>query len=544
MEKFIGMKSTSSEIRQKELWAFDTEDNSKGTVKQICVYNGEKFFHFKDTEKFRNWLYTMADKSRYFIATNLEYDLINCFGCRWDLLRTRLKAEGRIIVSSAMKGTRVIFYDSLNHWKASVKAMGEQLGLPKLEMNLKSWEYVERDTEITWKYASLMQERYNKLGANFNATLPSSSLDLFRRNYLSFAVKQPKEEILKKLFLGYYGGRVEVFNTSPHTGDIYYIDVNSMYPYVMTFPYPNPNNFKVKIKPDLSLMGVCACEIEIPKELYFGPLPYRTDRLIFPVGKLKGVWTYEEIRECIKRGGRILRYHWCIEFNDACYPFLQFVNALYKVKSTTKDSIEKEAAKVFMNSLYGKMGEKIDEVEMMLWRDVPAGQEAQVYGDFAYVKNGERYPAHCNAIWAVYTTSYARLFLLNALETLRANGNTVLYCDTDSIIYKGRVSSVSNKIGEWKLEGKYDLAHFLAPKMYSLSIAGKRIVKVKGVPRDLAYQFFDEGSCTFSKPLRLRQILARGLPANLWVETSRVRRGYYTKRKVLDTGETKALVLR
>jgi hypothetical protein len=543
INNFKGLKATNREIVEKELWAFDTEDDSKGNVKQICAYNGEYFFHFKDTIKFRDWLFNIANRPLYMIATSLEYDLINIFGCQWNLLTTRLKADGRVIVSSRLNDSRLIFYDTLNHWQYGVAAMGKALKLPKLDMDLSSWEYVERDTEITWKYSQLMQSRYNKLGTSFNATLPSSSLELFRRNYLPFSVEQPPIEILEKLFTAYYGGRTEVFNLAPQTGTINYIDVNSMYPFVMLKPFPNPNNYILKEKPDLSKMGVCQCTLQIPN-LRFGPVPYRTDRLIFPIGKVTGAWTYEEIKAVLHRGGKVLNYEWCIEFPDICFPFESFITALYKVKSESKDEIERQAAKLFMNSLYGKMGEKIDSVEMMGINNVPKDKPATCYGEFAFVNMGRRYPNHCNAIWAIYTTAYARLHLLESMELIEQNGGEVFYTDTDSLMFRGKLPNLGNKLGDWKLEGVYDFAHFLAPKLYALSEKGNRIVKAKGVPRDIAYKFFDEGKCSFSKPLRLRKVLARGLPANLWVEQHKERRSEYGKRKILDNGETRCLTIR
>lgn len=537
---FDGLKSTNREVRTKEIWGFDTEDDGKGTVKQISATDGKIFFHFTKRDRFIQWMTVNFSRPVVFAACNLEYDLINVFGHRFDMLDLRLKNGGLSIASARLKSSKVLFYDTLNHFPFGVKRMGEALNLPKLEMDLSGWDYVDRDALIVQRYVSEMQTRYNLLGANFNATLPSSSLDLYRRRFLPFSVQRPNDATLEYLFRGYYGGRTEVFDTSPNVGRIFYIDVNSMYPAVMTGEYPNPNVLILKKRANLDLFGVAECKVSVPKDCYFPPLPFRESKLMFPTGTFVGSWTYEELRALEERGGTIEKIFSCCEFKETCFPFRGFIEELYELKQSAPDEMQRYAAKLFMNSLYGKMGERVELTSFIPADEVPEDQTAILYGDFAYVTYGEKYPSHTNAIWAIYTTARARLLLLVHLERIRRNGGIVLYCDTDSIIYRATrpLHAESDRIGEFKLEGEFDFAHFLAPKLYALSAAGKRTVRAKGVPRDFSYRFFDEGEATFSRPLRLRSVLRRGLQSNLWIETTKHRRTPYTKRKVMADGTT------
>ena len=547
MQNLDSLKSTNREIRKKEIWGFDTEDVN-GVVKQISATDGKNFFHFTDRDRFIDWLTVNFLKPVVFISCNLEYDLISCFAHRFDLISLRLKNSGLSIVSARLNKSKITFYDTLNHFPFSVAAMGQALDLPKLPMDLTGWSYVDRDALIVQRYSSLMQDRYNSHGANFNATLPSSALDLYRRSFLPFEVKRPEKDILDYLFNGYYGGRVEVFNTAPITGNpIYCIDINSMYPFVMQDSYPNPNYYHKRKNIRLDHHCVANVKVSIPTSCYLPPLALRRDkRLIFPVGTFSGYWTNEELIALLERGGKILKVYSVVEFPDECFPFRNYVKRLYKVKTNATNELERYSAKLFLNSLYGKMGERVNIVNIYHADKVPNDKTAILYGDYAYVQEGQKYPGHTNAIWAIVTTAKARLYLLSQMEYIMQSGGKLLYCDTDSIFYQAEkpLHKESQKLGGWKLEGTYSFAQFLAPKLYGVLENDIMKVRAKGVPRNVAIKFFDEGKASFSRPYKLRTILKKRLTGNQWFETSKERRTGYTKRIQLDNGDTRPLRLR
>jgi len=537
------LKTTNRPISEVPLWSFDTEDDGNGKLKQISITDGVRYFHFRDRERFRQWLFVQS-RSMAVYATNLEYDLLNTFGDRLDLLDIRFKAAGSVMVSALLRGTKIRFYDTLNHSPMGVKALGEHVGLPKLKMNLASWRYVDRDAEISLRFMERLREGYRALGGGLYATLPASAMDLYRRRFLPFAVRQPSRATLDFLMEGYYGGRVEVFRTDPQCGRIFYVDVNSMYPAVMLRDYPNPNVFRYGRSLDGSY-GVADCTVTV-SDSYFGSLPFRNGfKLLFPVGTFRGSWTFSEIASAVARGARVERVHRSITFPLSCYPFREYVNALYPLKQNAKTEVERYTAKIALNSLYGKFGEHIEEVKLVPLKGLRTDRPYLVYGPYAFVEAGSFYPNHTNVVWSAYTTAYARETLLTELERIETSGGVPLYCDTDSIIYRAprALHDDRRELGRWRVEDTYSFAHFLGPKLYSLSGKAGRIVRAKGVPKAHAPEFFDEGRVSFRRPYRLRSILRMGCDTTQWGDFSKRICGVYDKRIVLDNGETRPIPL-
>lgn len=545
MKRPPALKTTDRPVNEKLILGFDTEDRN-GVVKQLCFTDGERFYRFRSRDRALDFLYSLSSlygrSPLYVCATNLDYDLQNLIGHRWSELYLKLKNGGSQIASARLIGTRIIFYDSLNHCPMGVKRMGDFLGLPKLQMNLGSWRYVERDTLITQRFMVEFQRRYNALGCQFNATLPSSALDLYRREFLPFAVKQPDPRALDFLWSGYYGGRTEVFNVAPQDGTIHYIDVNSLYPFVMRSElYPNPNLYHWAKRPNLDGFGVADVTVRVPRSLYFPPLPYRSDKLLFPAGTFRGVYSYPELRATVQRGGRILGCHRALEFPNGCRPFADYVDTLYPVKRDATDDITRLTAKLLMNSLYGKFAERIELLKMLPLDKIPDDIACPVYGSVGIVNGGTMTPNHTNVIWSLYVTAYARLYLLKQLETIRERGGVVLYCDTDSVIYLGNaVHTAGDGLGDWSVEGQFRHAHFLAPKVYRLDDR----FRAKGVPRNKAREFYFEGYAEFDRPYRWKTAQSKGILSSRWVRQHKTLLTRYDKRKIIFGGNTAPRIIR
>lgn len=99
------------------------------------------------------------------------------------------------------------------------------------------------------------------------------------------------KEVYNCIKKAYYGGMTEVYR--PYGENLYYYDVNSLYPYVALNDMPGCEcrkeyffDYKSNSIDIHSLFGFYYVEVECLDERYLGLLPFRGDKtLLFPTGK-------------------------------------------------------------------------------------------------------------------------------------------------------------------------------------------------------------------------------------------------------------------
>ena len=536
--------------------AVDTEDNGQGrvTLCAACWFDEVgrvESFVCRTSEEMVDWM--ESQPKSLFVAHNLEYDLVNLYRDReWRGIRD-LTYTARLI-KARMEASESWFLDSYNFFPFSLKKMGEVVGLKKLEMDIESEEYVTRDAEILLRWFTDFQLRcHEKLGLNLTATIGGLAMKAWRTNFVSQEWLQFNDPIALD---SYYGGRCEIFHKGFVSGPIRVVDVNSMYPYVMTRNFPDP----ATMRPSswrLSEYGVGRFVVFVPEDTHVPVLPTRIeDRLHFPTGWVEGCWTYHEVRRAVEKGARVAKETESWGTNVGCRPFEPFIRAYYKARLESADEPEKVFWKLILNSSYGRLGQHNDRIEITtqpMSRKQIAKEGAELIR-----KSGRFYvyrmpllepPETTNYIWAAYVTSYARLHLEGLLQAVYDQGYTLCYCDTDSVMYQGETSATldmdQKRLGALK-EEVFDSGEFLIPKGYVLR-EGKNVkIACKGVnlPRQLdkalhgtdenpQWAFLYGGAATVTKPVRLRQSLVTGELANKWVEHTKMNRAVYERR----TGE-------
>jgi len=360
---------------------------------------------------------TFYDNS-YIIATNLGFDFMALFENTNVLPDFLLTIRGSNILQAKYKcegrNTVIKFIDSFNFAKISVKQMGEIIKLPKLPQpicfkrkpkdmteRIELENYNKRDTRITFEFMKMLQKGFNNLNCCMKMTIASTSMDLFKRNYLDRGLYQ-NEKTIKILFKGYYGARTEVLKRG-YVEALKYYDYNSLYPDVMRREYPNPNSEKYIKKGNLDLLenksyeGVMKVKVKINKDIPLPYLPYRnykkenktgSYKLIFPTGIFSGYYTFYELRKALKLGYEILDYGECVYYTKTFKPFYNYVTDLYKKRMEYKkeNSPLEQVVKLHLNSLYGKFAQKYDINEQIYHID---SLTAKQFSDF--INNTELY---------------------------------------------------------------------------------------------------------------------------------------------------------
>lgn len=321
------------------------------------------------------------------------------------------------------------------------------------------------------------------------------------------------EEVDDFIRKAYAGGRVEVFKK--RVGAVACYDVNSLYPSEMfkhlyptgAFSQRKEGTFSSDDFREILLHKEGFAEIEFEQQMSI-PILWIHDlenRLIFANGNLSGIYPFPEIRYAIAKGVKITRIKRFVYFQHSEPIFKEYIDKLMKLKLDAEakgNSALRTIAKILMNSLYGKFGQrKVYENSqphivnsVAEWQYVRDNNIAfkEVDDRIIYFtsESSEYRKIFQMPYLAAYVTSYARITLHRAMS---ANSDALCYCDTDSVYLDAPAKGIeihNSKLGAWKLEGSFDAALFLAPKVYAcayseLIVATLRIqhlkVRVKGL---------------------------------------------------------------
>lgn len=283
---------------------------------------------------------------------------------------------------------------------------------------------------------------------------------------------------------GYFGGRVEVFR--PAESQVWRYDRNSSYPAALTLQ-PVPWGRRRWTRKWDGEDGTVWATVQVP-ECRHPPLPVRTrkGRVVFPVGRLSGVWTGLELRRAVQLGARVTRVHRARlpeSMTDALGEWCRRVWAA-RVERPAWGGL----LKLLANSLTGKLAQKPERTSVLYCHvdeappnvDHPLTEPGE--DGMAWFKRTVELVATCaRPEWAAYLTAEARGELL---EQLNHAGDDTCYCDTDSV-YSARplTRGLGAELGQWKTEGRASRWLALAPKLYRYDTDdGEAHVKGKGLP--------------------------------------------------------------
>jgi hypothetical protein len=453
---------------------------------------------------------TFSPKNPFFmILTNKRCDK-KCESCVYSESKKRVRCR--------FPEYKIRIVDSLNYYNTSLLKLGEKFGMSKGECDyenttdLGAVEYCLNDVDILKtameEFISLIKR--DNMGS-LKMTLAGQSFAAFRARFLNcdiFLHRDLWELILERN--GYSGGRNECFYLGKVPEPIYYLDVNSMYPYVMMkYPYPVKKLGSRKLYEDVKYRKEGMEEFFNSWKILDGNLfladvlvktnesvfPLKGERLEFPVGEFRTQLTTEEIRYGLEHNliVHIYSYVWY----EASFYFKDYIDYYYneRLKSGDKgDEILKYLYKIFQNALYGKFGQKnehwekigncdINEVYEMIVDIEGKPTLTKCFGGGVFKKTkmptGENESLYSFPAVSAHVTANARMLLWEYMKIAQK----VYYCDTDSLMTNkegyDRLMNAGfidkNKLGWLKLEKQTDDLLLWGCKDYEID--GKRTLK-------------------------------------------------------------------
>jgi hypothetical protein len=398
-----------------------------------------------------------------------------------------------------------------------------ELDFSEVKYNLETIRYNEQDCRCLYE----VMERFFEETGIMSETFATHALRIWRKDFLKQTIFPVREEIANFIRRSYHGGRVEVHKRASSL--LFAYDVNSMYPYVMQFPVPvRYNGHSRRWNPHR--YGFLEATVRIPEE-YIPCLPVRLEKLYFPFGSVRGVWTSEELQTAQNRGTVIEKIHEAYYF-DTDTLFKEYVARLYDLKKNAKSEATRLISKGLLNALYGKFGQNPCKKIYCLERSAPSGAYPIMDPDgnpsgFAYYERTS-HNAYLLPHLASAVTSKARIHLLSRLDS------ESYYCDTDSV-FTSKWYPTSKELGEWGDLGTGE-AFFVQPKLYKW----KGNWKSKGLNKEQSIDDFIAGNPNMVRRARsIKEALRDGSPACAHVETAKYLRETRPKRAWIDDQNTR-----
>ncbi|XP_062574745.1 uncharacterized protein LOC134236588 [Saccostrea cucullata] len=217
-----------------------------------------------------------------------------------------------------------------------------------------------------------------------------------------------------------YGGRTNATKLYCEEGDMRYVDVCSLYPYVLKhrpFPLGHPEIITDDFQDVRSYFGLIHCRVLPPRGLFHPVLPYRTGgKLLFPLCRtcaqqqdstsqypcqhtdrersLTGTWVTSELHKALDMGYTLEQIYEVWHFKESSQDlFKKYINTFLKIKqeasgfppdcktseqeqdyirqifdkegfmmdriSIEKNPVRRTIAKLFLNCLWGKFAQRL-----------------------------------------------------------------------------------------------------------------------------------------------------------------------------------------
>lgn len=253
-------------------------------------------------------------------------------------------------------------------------------------------------------------------------------------------------------------------------------DINSHYPACMLEPMPVGEAIEFTDLPEQSIysnamnfVGIVEADVEIPGDCYLPPLPVEHEgKLMFPAGRLRGVWDAQELRLLPLVGGRINKTYRSVWFEQEPI-FVDFIREIYKLRDKSQADWNKGLdwlAKILMNSAYGKYAMRVLRTMVLVRPEAHEGMTPLDFDSDVWSEDVMIAPNYIVPQLAVHIVALARCRLWKLNNRVITEGGRLYYNDTDSLVCSGIELPVGPGLGALKLESTIHRAQFVLPKLY------------------------------------------------------------------------------
>lgn len=370
--------------------------------------------------------------------------------------------------------------------------------------------------------------RDDLIGANLPITSWHGPGAVANTVFRQFNIKQAKKptppEVNRAAQYAYAGGRFELFRVGHHQGRVWEYDINSAYPEAITrLPNLCKGTWERTRSFDPESFGVWRVDFHATGDfssLHTRPHPLfvrgKHGEVSYPLRAMGWYWTPEAraIPESIVDG-------WVFRHESGSEPF-SFLHEMYdtRLKWKNDQNSAERALKLAMNSLYGKMAQRV---------------------------GGTNGPPQWHQLeWAGYVTSFARAKLWNAISR---TPSAVIAVETDAIFSTQELDlEIGMGLGQWE-RSEFDWITYIQSGLYYAGMGDDVIERYRGfdkgsLPHSRMVEFLHDFDSAF-EPWRVRPpvgITTRFIGLGLALRTKAIWRAWETapRQVVLGGGGKRA----
>ena len=386
-------------------------------------------------------------------------------------------------------GQRIMWLDTWQWLSSSLKKIGDIMGFPKgtmppLSAPLAEWfPYCRQDVDVLDAALLKIFAFLESIGVkSFHPTRAGQARLIYSQRYEKKRITYHQDPLIQAVERpSYYGGFTECFFVGSVPHKVHQLDVNSLYPYVMSkYWYPCAVR-SVQLSEGHSTSIVAKnpkrmiAEVFLDSKLNAYPVRSR-EGTIFARGKLRTILSGPELEAAFQAGD----VHHTTRYVDyEVQPlFGEFVKDFYALRLKAKsegNEVFDYMYKLMLNSLYGKFGQQTSEWKYIFASDPPdkfaqyigphpetgLATDYRVMAGCTYRRTEEfDHPRSFVAI-ASFVTAYAREHMRSLRSHLDPRG--VYYQATDSLyvdtanynILKSKNLIDPDTLGSLKDEGSY-----------------------------------------------------------------------------------------
>lgn len=289
----------------------------------------------------------------------------------WDIevsnnKRQMVRFKSREVTVTMLDG--MAFYKTSLDKAAKMLGLGEKKELTTLSRSLftradldnpEFLDYAKRDAYITRRVGEYIQHLHFVYSIPTTISAPHFASQVFKTQFLKDEIAPPSPELEQAGLYSYHGGKNGFYVNEPKEFDqVWQYDIVSAYPTAMKqLPHLTEGSWQPAGKYIAGVHALWQVDLEYTP-CKWGSLQIH-DGSWLEAGRIKGLWTTSyELDSILQHKEALLRSaRGYIFYGPTGGPLAEYVDKFFEVKRTTSGP-ERETAKLFLNSLYGKFFQK------------------------------------------------------------------------------------------------------------------------------------------------------------------------------------------